>query len=166
MKQQQSLSSISQASQMEVSTKRHSIRQEKEAAKKQKLETTKAAENEVDEKQKVETTKAENEVDEKQQVESTKAEKEVAEKQKVDSTEDEKEIAYDSDDAYDELVKSYDGPDWEQRLFPVSSPEPEDGEDSLSIPSISMEDSEEEETSSEELSSPQAVTVVSKVGEE
>ncbi|KAK2353405.1 hypothetical protein QL285_091029 [Trifolium repens] len=151
---------------MEVSTKCHSICQEKEASKKPKLETTKAAENEVDEKQKVETTKAENEVDEKQQVVSTKAEIEVAEKQKGESTEDEKEIADDSDDAYDELVKSYDGPDWEQKLFPVSSTEPEDGEDSLSFPSISMEDSEKEDASSKELSSPQVATVVSKVEEE
>ncbi|KAK2406680.1 hypothetical protein QL285_042385 [Trifolium repens] len=176
MKQQQqrSLSPISQAPRMGVSTKRHLIRQEKEADKKQKLETTKA-EKEVAEKQKIETTKAENEVDEKQQVESTKAEKEVPEKQKVESTEDEKEIdemhevdstddSFD-DDAYDDILQNYDGSDWEEKLYSLSSSDAEDG-DSMSFPSISVEDSVEEDTSSEELSSPQAVTVVSKVGEE
>ncbi|KAK2369897.1 hypothetical protein QL285_082996 [Trifolium repens] len=133
----------------------------------------KAAENEVDEKQKVETTKAENEVDEKQQVESTKAEKEVAEKQKVESTEDENEISYDSDDdsyddsdnSYDKLVKSYDGPDWEkkllQKLFPMSARrKPKDGERRWkpfrSIPLDGLK--EESDASSEELTSPQAVT--------
>ncbi|KAK2378654.1 hypothetical protein QL285_066538 [Trifolium repens] len=169
MKQHRFFSPISQSPQKEVSTKHHSIRQEKEAAKKPKLETTKAAENEVDEKQKVETTKAENEVDEKQQVESTKAEKEVAEKQKVESTEDENEISYDSDDdsdnSYDKLVKSYDGPDWEkkllQKLFPMSARrKPKDGERRWkpfrSIPLDGLK--EESDASSEELTSPQAVT--------
>ncbi|KAK2432282.1 ribonuclease Ps [Trifolium repens] len=173
MKQQRFFSPISQSPQKEVSTKRHSIRQEKEAAKKPKLETTKAAENEVDEKQKVETTKAENEVDEKQQVESTKAENEVDEKQQIESTKDENEISYDSDDdsyvdsddSFDKLVKSYDGPGWEkkllQKLYPMRARrKPKDGEPRWkpfrSIPVDGLH--EESDASSEELTSPQAVT--------
>ncbi|WJX48790.1 hypothetical protein P8452_35309 [Trifolium repens] len=148
MKQQPFFSPISQSPQKEVSTK-------------------------LDEKQKVETTKAENEVDEKQQVESTKAEKEVAEKQKVESTEDENydsdddsdDDSYDdSDDSYDKLVKSYDGPDWEQKLLhkllPVSSRrKPKDGEWWKPFRSIPVDGlHEESDASSEELTSPQAVT--------
>ncbi|GAU27428.1 hypothetical protein TSUD_356640 [Trifolium subterraneum] len=149
-------SSISQAPLTEVSTKRHSIYQEKEAAKKSKPETTKA-ENEVDEKQQVESTKAEkevaekqnaesndevdvkqkvettkaaeNEVAEKQQVESTKAEKEVAEKQNAESTEDEVDSTDDEvDSTDDEVYIDYEADPvaYETRLFSIPSPDWED----------------------------------------
>ncbi|MCI14516.1 hypothetical protein A2U01_0035647, partial [Trifolium medium] len=102
-----------------VSTKRHSIHQEKEAAKKLKLETTKAAENEVDEKQNAEST------------EDGKAI--AAEMHEVDSADD---------DAYEDLLRSIEGPDWEDKFYTLSSTDAEDG-DVLSFPSISVEDSEE-----------------------
>ena len=55
----------------------------------------------------------------------------------VDGTDD----SFD-DDAYDDILQNYDGSDWEDKLYPLSSTDAEDG-DSRSIPSISVEDSEE-----------------------
>ncbi|KAK2351242.1 hypothetical protein QL285_097413 [Trifolium repens] len=165
MKQQRFFSPISQSPQKEVSTKRHSIRQEKEAAKKPKLETTKAAENEVDEKQKVETTKAENEVDEKQNVESAEDENDSDNDLDNDSDNDSDDDSYDdSEDSYDKLVRSYNGPGWEkkllQKLYPMRAPQkPIDGVRVMPFRSIPLDRlHEESDASSEELTSPPAVT--------